>query len=118
MENKCNTRTCCCLAGKWTLTSVNTNNIQIRGQFTGDCPTASPVVDETISMPNGFSIQLPFLGQNITVTLSRDSGMITVTNPIFPECGDTAVRSSAVSPVKMNWIPVSLLCMVISFKWL
>ena len=102
MTNRCDTRTCCCPVGQMTLSKVGGNALRIQCQFSGQCPPGTSSVDDTVSMPTGYSAQIAFMDDAILVTLSQDSRTIQLTNVLYPSCSETATRSGALSATTIN----------------
>jgi hypothetical protein len=110
MSNACDQRTCCCPVGKMVVSSASTNLLRVQCSFAGSvCPSGVLSLDDTIAMPDGYSAQIVFLGNRVLVELSPDSRTIQLTNPVFPSCSETAVKSEALSSAKINMALMSLL---------
>jgi hypothetical protein len=72
---------------------VNANALHIQGRFVGEGCDGFSSLDQTISMPNGYNAQIPFIGNIILVTLSQDSRTIELNNPNYPVCSETGIRT-------------------------
>jgi hypothetical protein len=116
IANKCDQRTCCCPIGKLVISSAGANSARVQCSFAGTCPSTGLSLDETISIPNGYTTQVAFLGNPIQVTLSEDSRSIQLTNPLFPSCSDTATKSGSISSAQVNMGLLSLFVGLLTIK--
>lgn len=96
VENNCDQSFCCCPTGQLVNTRIGSNTLNVYGRFIGQgCGGAPVIFNDNIVMPTGYLTQLFFLGNYIQITLSQDSQVISMQNPNFPQCSDSARRSNA-----------------------
>jgi len=105
----CDTESCCCLTDVVYFTRGANNNLRVQGQFTGECPVASPILDATYPMPSESFTDLRFLNQLVTVQLIEESRKMLFQETDNIACRYQAVRENAASLNTINWICVLLL---------
>jgi hypothetical protein len=92
VTSTCNTGSCCCVSGTFSLTQVGT---QVSGNLplTGNCGGAASVpVVVTLATPTSTSFSTTLGGQTLNVVLS--GGTVTLTNIAAPQCSGTATCTS------------------------
>jgi hypothetical protein len=92
VTSTCNTGTCCCVFGAFTLTQVGTQVSGVLG-LTGNCggTTSIPAI-LTLATSTSTSATTTILGQTITIVKSGAS--VTLTNGAFPQCSGAATCTS------------------------
>lgn len=97
VAGQCIKNACCCPVGLMTVSAVSNIYLRIQSQLAGQCPSSYTSLDQTVPVPSGFSSQMSFLTNDISVQLSQDSSRITITNSLYPSCSDMATRYNSVS---------------------
>ncbi|CAF2426283.1 unnamed protein product [Rotaria sp. Silwood2] len=91
-NDQCNSKYCCCYAGKLTVSASGSNLMFTSG--TKGCPSSTS--SSTFSNPNGYSFStIGARGAQITYMLSSDSNTITAKNAGYSYCEGSARRTSA-----------------------
>lgn len=104
MRGNCDKTRCCCPIGTLVSTRVNDGIARITVKLGGACPSSGMSVDRDITLPDGFIMMLPFLTENIKVTLGQDSNSLQLNDPNFTPCAEFAIRSKAGSEMRMNTV--------------
>jgi hypothetical protein len=116
VTEECDTDSCCCLTDTVYLTRTMDNNLRIQGEFTGSCPAARPILDETFSMPNSSSTRLRLLNQWITIKLSDNDRNVDFLDIDNIDCSYKAVRVNDASFMAIHLVLVILLSSFTSIK--
>jgi hypothetical protein len=98
---------------------VGAGALRIQCPLSGQCPSGSSYLDDTIEIPTGFNVEIESMGNPMLVTLSQDSRTIQINNLLFPSCSETATRNGAsLSTGTLNLAFVFLLSGLMAFKQL
>ncbi len=102
----CNTATCCCLSGSFTVTQSGTQlyapNVPVSGQCGG---TTSTTLVATLATPTSTSFSTP----SGDLTFTKNGDIVTLTNNAAPQCSGTATCTSGNCRTSTN-SPTSTVC--------
>ena len=85
----CNTASCCCLTGAFTLVQTGTQVSAVNVPVTGQCgAVTSTTLSATLSSPTATTFSTTLGGQSVTVTKNGNS--VTLTNNAASQCSGTA----------------------------
>ena len=115
---RCDATTCCCPIGQIVLWGVTPTTLRILMLIAGQSCNGSTSVDQTVTIPSSFLVEISFHGRLIQASLSQDSYTIQLNDRAFPSCNEIIVRHEPrpISQGTINLVSLFLLTSVVSLR--